>query len=341
MFKLILKNFRLFSKKQIIFNQSPTLIIGPNGSGKTSILEAIYFLSTTKSFRTQRKSDLIKFNCFESFLSLVFSSKNMVESLIFKFKPNIYRLGKKRILREDFLNHFFVSLFWWGDFKVVYGSPSDRRRLLNLFCLQIEPKYLKWLILFKKALKERNFALKKNDYTLLDVWEEKLAQYGVKIYQVRKKAILIINKKLPRTLSRLRQGLTKKNNRRAEIIYKGTFLKKTAFLQKLKQSRKKDLISGYSSLGPHRDDLLFVWGRRSLSSFSQGEIKIFLLALKIGFLESQKKKNRLFLIDDALAGLDKEIKKQLMVFLKKERVFLIMTSQDKEKFTGADIIKLE
>jgi len=332
MFKLKLRFFRCFKNKEIVFQHFPLIIIGPNGSGKTSILEAIYFLATSKSFRTRIKNNLISFRSNQAYICLDLDHKKL-EIIFYKTKPTIYRINGKKIGREKFINQFLISVFWWGDFRMIYGTPQDRRRFLNLLCLQQDSKYLQWLIIYKKMLKERNFALRKNDLNLIKIWDKKLSFVGNQIYLTRKKVIANINKKISFFLSFFRPG-------KGKIVYYHNYLNQNDFLKKLSHSLEKDILLGSTSVGPHRDDLKFFWGNKSLNSFSQGEIKAFLLSLKLSFFEKDKKINKFFLIDDSLTGLDKTAAKNFISLIQKQKIPLILTSQNLPLRFEGQVIRL-
>lgn len=334
MMKLVLNNFRLYKNKSFLIKDFPLLIVGPNGSGKSSILEALYFLSTTKSFRTNKKKDLINHSEREAYISLVIG-KDKMEIILHRQQPSIYRFNNKKIKRFNFISRFFVSLFWWGDFKLVYGPPSERRKILNLFCIQVEPKYLFWLSEYKKIVKSRNLALVKKDRTLVEVWNEKLVPVAVKIWQTRKIVLNLLNKNISPVLSFL---YPEENN--ARICYQGDFLDSGELTKTLLQNIGKEFKVGRTLFGPHLDDLQFHWGGQLLGHYSQGEIKIFLLAFKLGFLEALEGE-KIFLVDDAFSGLDSFCQKRLVDFLCQNKVPLVLTHQKKMDKLGGQIIELE
>ncbi len=334
MMKLVLNNFRLYKHKDFLFEEFPVLIVGPNGSGKTSVLEGLYLLSTTKSFRTQRKKDLIRYRKKEAYLGL--KTKTEEREIVFRLgQSNLYRLNRKKVKRIEFISHFFVSLFWWGDFRLVYGSPAERRRMLNLFCLQAEPRYLFWLAKYKKVVRARNLALTQENLTLVDVWSEKMVDLATKIWRTRKRVLQRLNQALNPVLDTLYPSQSP-----GVIHYQGDFFDAYEFKKRLQKGLAEEVQRHRTLVGPHLDDLSFVWGNRPLGNYSQGEIKIFLLALKLAFLYTLKGE-RLFLIDDAFSGLDEGCQKRLVDFLRRNHIPLILSHQKKIEGFDWQIIQLK
>ncbi|MDD3774028.1 MAG: DNA replication and repair protein RecF [Patescibacteria group bacterium] len=335
--KIFLSNFRNIKEKKLDLKKTPLFIYGANGSGKTSILEAIYFLSTSKSFRHHQKNNLVNFKNDSAFLEFK-KKKQILRIKINKIGKNQYYLNNKIIPRYKSINHVLAEVFWWGDFKLAYGGPEERRRFLNLLCLQVEPVYLQYLLLYSKILKERKFALVKKDHNLLDIWDKKISVVAEKLYIIRKKTLRLINQNLPKTLKKLRPKF-----KEPEVLYKGFFLNKEEFIKKLKANRQFDLLDFKTHFGPHRDDLKFCWhnsekssnldsGKRiDLKNFSQGEVKSFLLGLKLNFLFNLTEKEKYFLIDDCFAEIDNEVILNLIKISQKKKIKLILTHQSKPK----------
>jgi DNA replication and repair protein RecF len=352
--EIYLAHFRNIEEKKIKFNKYPVFIVGKNGSGKTGILEAIYFLSTSKSFRSHQKNSLVNFKQNQASLELkihpVKSSfreesqsdyltgvnRKFLRISLNKTGDNQYFVNNEITPRYKFINQILTEVFWWGDFKMVYGGPEERRRFLNLFCLQIEPVYLQYLSLYKKIIKERKFALLKNNLNLLEIWDKKLAVMAEKIYIVREKALKLINLKLDKILDSIRPKFD-----HPSVKYKGKFLSRHDFLIKLKHSRPKDLLDFKTHFGPHRDDLKFTWRKIDLKNFSQGEVKSYVLGMKLNFLLNLPQKEKYFLIDDVFAEIDEVVIMNLLKLATKKKIKLILTQQDLPKVNLAgQLVKL-
>lgn len=335
--QIFLSSFRNIKAKKLDLRKTPLFIYGPNGSGKTTLLEAIYFLSTSKSFRHHQKNSLVNFKKKNSLLELK-KGRQILRAKLNKVGKNEYYLNSKIIPRYKFINHILAEIFWWGDFKLAYGGPEERRRFLNLLCLQIDSVYMQYLLLYSKILKERKFALAKNNFNLLEIWDKKMSVVAEKLYITRQKALILLNKNLHKILNNLRPQFQK-----AHILYKGDFLNKEQFLQKLKSSRQIDLVDLKTHFGPHRDDLKFLWQKIDLKNFSQGEVKSFLLGLKLNFLFNLPKKEKYFLIDDCFSEIDKEVILKLVKISDQKKIKLVLTHQYKPKadLGQKEIIKLK
>lgn len=333
--QIYLRQFRNIKDKKINLNHYPVFILGKNGSGKTSILEAIYFLSTSKSFRESKKNSLINFG--KNIATLELKNHRKLLRVDFKRRDNSkYYVDGKQIARFRFVNQILSEVFWWGDFRMVYGEPEERRRFLNLLCLQIEPIYLQYLSLYKKVMTERKFALLKADLNLLNIWDKKMAVVAEKIYLTRKKTIKLLNLKLAKTMRAIRPKF-----KNPGIKYKGVFLNRQEFLRKLKNNRQKDLLDFKTHFGPHRDDLDFLWSKRNLKDFSQGEVKSYVLSMKLNFLLNLPKKDKYFLIDDVFAEIDEQVIICLLQMAQKYKIKLILTNQFEPKINlKSQLIKL-
>ena len=190
--QLDIKNFRNHSKYQINFDKNITYIVGENGTGKTSILESIYFAATTKSHRTSNEKEMIKINQFFSVIKL--KTKHNEYHLILSEKGkrvSINQIEKKRL--SDYIGQLNVVMFSPEDANLIKGSPGVRRQFLDLEISQIDFNYLKLLTQYKKILKQRNALLKQikinDDYTFLNILGEQLFEVGEKIMDIRKKFI--------------------------------------------------------------------------------------------------------------------------------------------------------
>jgi DNA replication and repair protein RecF len=196
---------------------------------------------------------------------------------------------------------------------------------------------LEWLIKYKKVIKARNLALKKRDKNLVIIWSEKLAVIAEKIYRTRKRVIDEINKGLKKYVYFL--GAIKRHE--AKVVYEGRYFEKNSFLKTLLKRINLEFEIGFTTLGPHRDDVSFLIDKRKLISFSQGEIKIFLLILKLAFLGRIKNKLKIFMVDDWISGLDKVIIKKFAFLIKKQKIPLILTAQELVKGFSGQIINFK
>lgn len=187
--KLSIRNFRSFEKLDLNFDKKFVYIHGLNGSGKTSILESIYFCATTKSHRSSDEKEMIKHE--QPFLQVkVTTDENRYEIVLSKHgkRASINGVEKRKI--SDFFGHLRVVMFAPEDLDLVKGAPTIRRQFMDLEWMQLNKKYLRSLNLYKQILKQRNSLLKKinidSDYTFLNILGDQLLEVGIEIMNERK-----------------------------------------------------------------------------------------------------------------------------------------------------------
>ena len=316
-------SFRNHKKTNISFDPGLTIIWGENGSGKTSILEAIHSLSFGKSFRTNNKKDLIKKGDSSFYLKGNFKSKNNstnTVSLSQDIKGNKkITINKKTIKkRKDLFGLNNVVVFSPEEEEITKGSPLMRRNYFDKIFSICSSKYLEKLLTYNKIIKQRNILLKternsEKKEKELDIWDKPLSVAGVTLWLSRKK--------LMDQFISFFTGVVQKfdKNLLLEIEYNFNNQKKENYRDTLRNGRFNDIKKGYTSFGPHRDDVLFIWGKKKIKNHgSQGEHKIFLALLKVSehlFISKKTKKTPIFLIDDMFANLDKERSKKLLHFI--------------------------
>jgi len=313
-------SFRNHENTNINFNSGLTIIWGKNGSGKTSILEAIHSLSIGKSFKTNNKKELIKEGASGFFIEGVFRNENtnknkvsFYQDLLGNKKININ--NKKVLKRKEMLGLNNVVVFSPEEEEATKGPASERRKYFNRIFSICSSTYLENLLLYNKTLKQRNALLKrkKQEHGDFEAWNEPLAALGESIWVERKKEIQKIRKIFIKTAKSFDKNIE------VDIKYKVKVKNKTEFKTKLLKSQKNDTKRGYTSFGPHRDELLFFWKNKAIRKHgSQGEHKIFLALLKITehiYISKKTKKTPVFLIDDMFASLDKEKSKKILRFV--------------------------
>jgi DNA replication and repair protein RecF len=335
-------SFRNHEKTKIEFGPGLTILWGKNGSGKTSILEAIHSLSLGKSFRTNNKKEMVK-NGKNSFLLRGFFKKAQGNESMVSFSQD--RIGNKKIKinkktitkRKELLGLNSVVVFSPEEESITKGPPGERRKFFNKVFSICSKTYLEKLLTYNKILKQRNAVLKNNhkkQSTIeeLDTWSEPLADAGEKLWRERTQLI----KEFTGEFSHITKELDEKIKKR--IIYKEKKTDREEILQQIKNNNTLDIKNGFTSYGPHRDDFLFLWNKKPIrKQGSQGEHKLFLALLKITellFLSKKTKKNPIFLIDDLFASLDEKKSKKLLAFIgqlqtiRKKRPQTIITTTD-------------
>ena len=197
---LKLLNFRNFSNLELNFYEKKNIIIGSNGEGKTNIVEAIFVLALTKSFRTNDDNVLIKDGN-----SLYKIEGNVKDSFINNYKIiyqdnlKVVKINNNKVKKlSDYISNINVIMFSINDLKLIKDTPSTRRKLINLEISELNNDYLKYLNYYNKILKQRNTYLKKANIdnvniNYLNILDEKLIEYGIKINKIRESYINDIN----------------------------------------------------------------------------------------------------------------------------------------------------
>ena len=316
--RITLENFRNYEHCSLEFAAQGGLFFGVNGSGKTNLLEAIYFLCTIRSQRLASREEMIRFEADCGFLEGVFDDGDCGErceaSVGFSRDKKI-RLSVDKVALSSFsqwLGKAAVIAFGPDDIALVRGNPKDRRSFLDLLLCQIDPAYLEQLMTYKKNCAQRNILLStKPDETALDIYEQNMARSGAIVFFKRQEIIRFIQPHFTAVYKEIsgadeNVSILYKPSIRCEMSTQNEWEK--VFYSTLKNCRKRDALSGFTSVGPHRDDLLMLAGAKPAKLFaSQGQCATLALALRICSIlccEAYKKETMLFLIDDALTFLD-------------------------------------
>lgn len=333
-----LKNFRNHNHYTLDINQPFVYIYGENGSGKTSILESIYFCATTKSHRTSDEKELIKKN--EPFAQVKLkTNENTFEIVISKVgkRTKINHIEKRKI--SEFVGHLNVVMFAPNDLELIQGAPGFRRNFMDFELLQVDKNYLHDLNTYKQILKQRNSLLKKvdlkDDYTFLDILGQQLYEVGIKLIDQRQQFIKEINEIFIKQYQAF-------SPYEVYLEYKPDQNKK-AFKKYLETQQKQDILYQTTLAGPHRDDFFIGFrGFDAKSYASQGETRLIVVALKLALLEwieLKTKKKVICLLDDVLSELDEDKQQIFLKALPKEHQ-IIMNSVHKIKMDHIQMIEL-
>lgn len=332
-----LVNFRNYEKLNLNFNLKKNIIIGKNGMGKTNIVEAIYMLAFTRSFRASKDELTIKTDadCLKIEGIVDNGNKN-------KYQITLNRDGKKVSINDsnirrisDYLSRINIIMFNSEDLKLIKDSPSIRRKLINIELSQFSNEYLKYLSNYLLILKQRNSYLKtlylngnaSREY--LNILTEQLVDVGISLMNYRKKFVDSINK----YLSSIYEKISKISNLRLE--YNSTFKDKTKdeILKIYKRNLDKDITLGNTYYGVHKDDYEFIVIDKNIKDYgSEGEQKNAIIALKLAELELFKEKNvkPILILDDLFSELDSEKINNIFKYIDDEiQVFITTTELNK------------
>ncbi len=332
-------NFRNYELEKIKLNNKINIFYGKNAQGKTNIIEAIFFGSMGKSFRTNKDKELIKLEKEYCNLKIKYLKSDR------EGKININIENKKEIFINEIkikklsqlLGNINVVLFTPDDINILKGGPQNRRKFLDIMISQLRPKYLHIYTLYNKALEERNNYLKKikienKNEDLIEIWDEQIASYGLEIYKYRKEFI----EKIKNKIENIHNNITE-NKEKINIEYKSDCEEKEKYLDLLKERRKLDIIKGYTTRGIHRDDFNIFLNNLPINIYgSQGQNRTAVLSLKLSELQviyDEIGENPILLLDDFMSELDKNRRESFLENIKDTQVIITCTDKIELKNT--------
>lgn len=326
------KNFRNYINLDIMFNNGINIFVGDNAQGKTNIIEAIYILSSTKTFRKNEENDFINFDKNKAEIFGIYLKSDIKKEVRIEFeksfKKSIYINSKKIIRTSDYIGNLISVLFSPEDLNLLKGDSSDKRKIVDYILCQTDKEYLFYFIQLNKTVKQRNFFLKTKNHSNckeeLDAWNEQLIKYSKKIFEKRKEYICDLNTIIKNICAKI-------NNKEIyEIVYidsvfKGEIKENSEYeielnwLLKNKENIEKEKKLGYTIFGAQKDDLRFlINGLNSKLYASQGQQRSLAIGLRMAESEYIKKitgEYPLILLDDVFSELDDTRKLNLISFL--------------------------
>ncbi|BCX14364.1 MAG: DNA replication and repair protein RecF [Patescibacteria group bacterium] len=336
--RIDLLGFRNFRSKSIGFSSYTTVIFGPNASGKTNILEAVFLIATGKSFKAKIEEDMINHDLEIARVSAIVSdninqddSKEtklevvLTRGEMFLNNSSFQKIPRKKLLVNgvprrliDFAGNLKVVLFAPQDLDLVTQSPALRRKFLDYVLSQVDREYRRSVLSYEKGLRQRNKLLLKIreeglSRSQLLFWDKLLIKNGDYISRAREEFISFVNNaKFEEPLSDF------------EIEYDKSAISEA----RLEEYAQEEIASATTLVGPHRDDFIFKSKskkNRDLAFFgSRGEQRMAVLWLKIAesyFIESKTKEKPVFLLDDIFSELDHKNRLIVFDFLKREDVY--------------------
>ena len=331
-----LKNFRNHQSLSFDFTDNLNVLTGLNAVGKTNIVEAIYYLSLGRSFRTSEDVDLIKKNQDRAEIDATILEGELtrkIKIIITKTGRMVMINGKNISKLSELSKCVNVILFQPKDVMLFSGPPRDRRSFLDIAISKKSSIYLDYISRYDKVLKERNDLLKmdKVDQTLLDVTTELMVKLSGSIISYRQMYVKDIND----ILNKITRALTGEKGK-FELKYY-PFVPYDANYQEnakkaFKRAEESDFKHKQTSIGIHREDISISLNGRDIATFgSQGENRIAALALKLSpyFLIEDKDKKPIIVLDDVMSELDQINQERLIKFLRKfNQVFITGTKLD-------------
>lgn len=336
--KLSLTNFKNYDQAELEFSPKINCFVGNNGVGKTNILDAIHYLSLTKSFFNS--SDTINIRHDNDFFIIQgLFVKNDEENNIFcsfqRQKQKVLKCNGKEYQRlSEHVGKYPVVMISPADNVLINEGSEERRKFLNKIISQYNPDYLDSVMNYNKALQQRNRLLKDFnegncfDEGTLSIWDSQLVRFGTTVYRERES---LVNEIIP--VFDEYYSLVSNQKENVKLIYQ-SHLANGDFGENLKNSVSKDLALEYTTVGVHKDDLSFRMDGYALKSLgSQGQQKSYLVALKLSKFDYIKKKagfSPILLLDDIFDKFDAERVAQIIHLVGNHRfgqIFITDTDQ--------------
>ena len=331
--KIKIKNFRNYESEEINLEKNINIFYGENAQGKTNIIESIFLCSLGKSFRTKKDKEMIKLNEQNALVEVEYEKSDRDGKIKIEIgnKKNIYLNGIKIKKLSELLGNLNIVIFTPDDINILKGGPQNRRRFLDIMISQLRPNYMHILNLYIKTMEQRNNYLRQikeehKDENLLEIWDEKLAEYAIKIYEYRKEFIEKIIKKLDIIHKNITNG-----EEQIELEYVTECDSKEKYLKLLKERRKLDIIKGFTTKGVHRDDFMIYINKKDIKIFgSQGQNRTAMLSLKLAELQviyDEIGEYPILLLDDFMSELDKTRRKNFLENIEGTQVIITGTEK--------------
>ena len=354
---LHLKNFRNYDNLDIQFNNRLNIIIGNNAQGKTNILEAIYFLSITKSNLPVNDKICIKKEQLFSKIDGNIVDFNNNKKLSILMNTNGKKLlvnGNEIKKHSDYIGNLRVVIFNPDDIRLIKEAPSNRRRFLNIEISQLYGKYINILNEYNIVLKQRNEYLKvikngKINQVYFEIITNKLVELAIQIYNYRIRFIDNINKYIANVYKEISgyDGLNITYIPNVDISNIDNL--KTIMEKKFLSIYDREVFVGSTLVGPHRDDFSFKLHDNDLLMYgSQGQIKMAILALKLAEIDVFNDvcgEYPVLLLDDLFSELDLNKRNKVINYLNRDIQTILTTTDlkniDKHLVKSANIYKID
>ena len=333
---LSLQNFRNYENETFAFDGGLNILFGKNAQGKTNCAEAVFYLCTGTSLRIRHDRQLIRIGAPCAKIAADAETrygKVRIEADIYEDRREI-RINGARISRSaDLMGHINSVFFSPGELRLIQDGPDERRRFMNMSISQTSPAYYTALLRYNKILDQRNALLKNRDVDLildtLPVWDEQLCRYASIIVKKRTEFL----EKLAPYAKELHAFLT---DGAEELVispdkkYGGGEGEIAAeMLKRLGRNYEKDIRLGFTTVGPHRDDIdFFISGKDAKAYASQGQTRTAALAVKLSEVEIFRELSGeypVLILDDVMSELDLPRRKKLLKRISSVQTILTCT----------------
>jgi DNA replication and repair protein RecF len=370
---LSLRDFRNYERLDLKLEPGMTLFYGPNAAGKTSILEALFYLATTRSPRAGTARELVRWEAQGDIgvppfarllcevrrndgpvrLEVIVQRRTDEDGQLVGASTTTVRVDRKAVRALDLVGNLRVVLFTPADLTLVTGAPSERRRYLDVTLSQLDGRYVRTLSHYNKVVQQRNSLLRSwregrrplravNDE--LGFWNRELALSGSYVLRERLRAVAELNTLIARIFCEITTG-----EHPLVATYQSTIpninaamsdrLIGEAFEAHLERMRDDEIGRGQTLVGPHRDDLLLTVNTVSMGTFgSRGQQRAVTLALKLGEAELMRQRTGdapVLLLDDLLSELDAERRLHLLQVIMRPDQQTLLTATGLGEFDAA------
>lgn len=339
-----MNNFRNYERAEFQFHDGTNVLYGDNAQGKTNVLEAIFVGGTTKSHKGSKDSEMIKSGQAEAHIRYFVEKKQRT----LKVEVHMKKGSSKGIAIDglpiksssELLGLSNIVFFSPEDLSIIKDGPEERRRFINMELCQLNKAYLYYLTQYKKVLKQRNALLKqiqekKDLRPTLEIWNSQLVEHGKKIIGLREEFIENLN----RIMKKKHASLTG-NKEQIDLVYRPS-CSEGEFENQLFLEEDRDVFLGTTTVGPHRDDMIFVTEDKDLRKYgSQGQKRTAALSLKmaeIEIVESTIGEKPILLLDDVLSELDRNRQNYLLENIKGIQTIITCTGLEEFIKNGINI----
>ena len=325
-----------------------TVLYGPNGVGKTNLLEAIHLCALGRSHRLSQDKELIQKGREGALCQITCQRRDGQHQVSVKLTPSQARKkqicinGKKALRIGEMMGHVTCVMFSPEDLQLVKEGPAIRRRFLDMQISQAQPAYFYDLQRYMQALNQRNILLRQMkghvnapEKAMLPVWEEQLARNGLNIIRRRR---LFMEEMAPMAKEKY-AAISGRPGEVFEAFYKTCLVREDLdwMMAAYEKSREEDIKRGTTSFGPHREDMILTLSGRDMKTFaSQGQIRTAALALKLSelsLLTQWSGESPALLLDDVMSELDARRRSLLLEHIHGVQTFVTCT--DESDLAGA------
>ena len=347
---LTLHNFRNYEDETFTFDAGLNVLTGRNAQGKTNCAEAVFYLCTGASLRIRHDRQLIRRGETGARISARAATRFgsvLLEAAIYENKRELFVNGNKVTRAADFVGNMNCVFFSPGELRLIQDGPDERRRFLNLSISQTSREYCTALTRYQRILDQRNNLLKERDFSLvsetLPVWDEQLAAYAARIVRHRRRYLARLSPLAHDAHAYLTDGAEE-----LALEMDGTYPENEdeiaeKLLRQFAAARERDIRLGFTSVGPHRDDIkISIDGADARGYCSQGQARTAALSMKLAETEIFRElagEAPVLILDDVMSELDLPRRKKLLERVRNIQCILTCTHAERVLY-GAECNKI-